>query len=201
MVLQKKKQVNRKEEKNGIRYERKHSLSAGHMDWHEPLGGPKVCVVLDDASRKILAGGEFANATAENSIKLIEDVIEEYGDIGFLRESITDHGSQFYANRRDKDGEADHSFEKFLEENRIKHILCGYNHPQSNGKIEKWFDLYRIHRGRFETFEEIIGWYNHRPHGSLNLRRAETPEMAFWRKMPEEYYYGLAAKSLGWVKV
>jgi len=25
--------------------------------------------------------------------------------------------------------------------------------------------------------------------------------MAFWRKMPEEYYYGLAAKSLGWVKV
>lgn len=54
---------------------------------------------------------------------------------------------------------------------------------------------------RFETFEEFIDWYNHRPHGSLNLRRAETPEMAFWRKMPEEYYYGLAAKSLGWVKV
>ena len=72
MVLQKKKQVNRKEEKNGIRYERKHSLSAGHMDWHEPSGGPRVCAVLDDASRKILAGGEFANATAENSIKLIK---------------------------------------------------------------------------------------------------------------------------------
>lgn len=34
--------------------------------------------------------------------------------------------------------------------------------------------------------------------GSLNLRRAETPEMAFWRKIPEEYYYGLAVKSLGW---
>jgi len=187
-----------KRRKKWIRYERKHSLSAGHMDWHEPSGGPRVCAVLDDASRKILAGGEFANATAENSIKLIKSVIEEYGYIGFLRETITDHGSQFYANRRDKNGEADHSFEKFLEENRIKHILCRYNHPQSNGKIEKWFDLYRIHRRRFETFEEFVVWYNHRPHGSLNLRRAETPEMAFWRKMPEEYYYGRAIKFFGW---
>ncbi|CAD6491566.1 MAG: Integrase core domain protein [Candidatus Argoarchaeum ethanivorans] len=107
------------------------------MDWHEPSGGPKLCVVLDDASRKILAGGEFGNATAENSIKLVKSAIEECGHIGFLRESITDHGSQFYANKRDKNGEADHSFEKFLEENRIKYILCRYNHPQSNGKTRK----------------------------------------------------------------
>ena len=63
-----------KRRKKWIRYERKHSLSAGHMDWHEPSDGPRVCVVLDDASRKILAGGEFANATAENSIKLVKGV-------------------------------------------------------------------------------------------------------------------------------
>jgi len=85
-----------------------------------------------------------------------------------------------------------------LENNKIKHILCRYKHPQTNGKVEKWFDLYRVHRKRFPTFEEFIEWYNNRPHGSLNLRRAETPEMAFWRKMPIEYYYGLAAKFFGW---
>ncbi len=181
-----------------IRYERKHSLSAAHMDWCEPPGESKVCAVLDDASRKILSGGEFENATAENSINLAREVIEKYGYIGVLRETITDHGSQFYANKRDENGEADHSFEAFLKANGIKHILCRYNHPQSNGKIEKWFDLYQIHRWRFNTFEEFIDWYNNRPHGSLNLRRAETPEMAFWRKMPEEYYYGLAIKALGW---
>ena len=72
------------------------------------------------------------------------------------------------------------------------------NTPPTNGKVEKWLDLYRIHRKRFPAFEEFIEWYNNRPHGSLNLRRAETPEMAFWRKMPVEYYYGLAAKFFKW---
>jgi len=187
-----------KRRKAWIRYEREHSLSAGHLDWHEPGDGKKICVVLDDASRKILAGGEFEAATEENSIKLVEEVIEKYGYIQVLRESITDHGTQFYANKRDKDGKAEHGFEKCLEEHGIKHILCRYKHPQTNGKVEKWFDLYRVHRKRFPTFEEFIEWYNSRPHGSLNLRRAETPEMAFWRKMPIEYYYGLAAKFFRW---
>lgn len=187
-----------KRRKPWIRYERDYSLSAGHLDWHEPSGGPKVCVVLDDASRKILSGGEFEQATEENSRRLVQEVLDKYGHIRLLREAITDHGSQFYANKRDKEGEANHGFEQFLKEKGIKHILCRYKHPQSNGKVEKWFDLYRIHRKRFKTFEGFIEWYNNRPHGSLNLRRAETPELAFWRKMPEEYYYRLATKFLRW---
>lgn len=181
-----------------IMYEREHSLSAGHLDWHDPGNGKQVCVVLDDASRKILAGNEFDNATEENSVKLVEEVIRKYGYIQIIRETITDHGTQFYANKRDKDGKAEHGFEKFLEEHGVKHILCRYKHPQTNGKVEKWFDLYRVHRKRFPTFEEFVEWYNNRPHGSLNLRRAETPEQAFWRKMPTGYYYGLAAKLFGW---
>ena len=50
----KKKQRRRK----WVRYERKHSMSAGHIDWHEYDGtNIKVCVILDDASRMVLAGG------------------------------------------------------------------------------------------------------------------------------------------------
>ena len=35
-----------------IRYERKHSLTAVHLDWHTSrINGKEVCVVLDDSSR------------------------------------------------------------------------------------------------------------------------------------------------------
>lgn len=53
-----------------VRYERKHSLSAIHMDWHmSKSNGKWVCAVLDDASRMILASGEFEAAT----VKLNDD--------------------------------------------------------------------------------------------------------------------------------
>jgi putative transposase len=40
--------------KTWLRYERKHSLTAVHLDWHTSgVNGKEVCVVLDDSSRFI----------------------------------------------------------------------------------------------------------------------------------------------------
>ena len=167
-----------------IRYERKHSLSAVHMDWAYN-SDPKMwlCAVLDDASRMILVAGEFDQATAENSIMLLEDAYSKYNHITPIREVITDHGSQFYANKRDKNGKAEHSFENYCLSLGVKHILCKYNHPQSNGKIEKWFHLYKRLRSEFNNIDEFVSWYNTiRPHMSLDLDNLETPEKAFYRK-------------------
>ena len=164
--LAKKEPNKSKRKKPWIRYERKHSLSAGHLDWHEPTGGPKVCVVLDDASRKILSEGEFEHASEENSRKLVQEVLDKYGYIKILKEAITDHGSQFYANKRDKKGYANHGFEQFLKKKGIKHILCRYKHPKTNGKVEKWFDLFRVNRKRFKTLNDFIEWYKNRPNES-----------------------------------
>ena len=180
-----------------IEYERQHSLSAGHMDWTE-FNGKQVCAVIDDASRNILAGGELDNATAENSIKLLREVIDKYGYLQILREIITDHGSQFCANKRDDDGNAEHSFELFCKQNNIKHILCRYKHPQSNGKIEKWFDFYKKNRNKFNSFDELVSFYNNKMHGSLRMRFAETPNMAFQHRLPTEVFFGLAVKFLKW---
>ncbi|MDR0461179.1 MAG: hypothetical protein LBH62_07105 [Nitrososphaerota archaeon] len=77
----------------------------------------QVCVVLDDASRKVLVGGEFSNATAENSILLLKTVHDQCRlsyNLG-IRECICDHGMQFYADRCDKSGFVDHSFENFFK--------------------------------------------------------------------------------------
>jgi putative transposase len=50
----------KRKQRKWVRYERKHSLSAGHIDWHQDgSSGQKICAVQDDSSRKILAIGEF----------------------------------------------------------------------------------------------------------------------------------------------
>jgi len=62
-----------------VRYEREHSLSAGHIDWHESgWSDLKVCVIIDDASRMILAGGEFKNINTENSKLVVDQLVERY---------------------------------------------------------------------------------------------------------------------------
>ena len=59
--------------KTWIRYERRHSLTAVHIDWHQrPNDGPWVYAVEDDASRKLLALLETDSATQEESIHGLE---------------------------------------------------------------------------------------------------------------------------------
>jgi putative transposase len=108
-------QKKKKRRKPWIRYERKHSLTAVHLDWHTSrINGKEVCVVLDDSSRFILSGGEFPAATGEASIDLVRKALEDYGEIRRIREVITDHGTQFFANKTDKNGESESAFDAFL---------------------------------------------------------------------------------------
>ena len=60
-------------------------------------------------------------------------------------------------------------------------------HPQTNGKVEKWFDLYEKYRLEFETFADFVKWYNtKRYHESLDQKHfLQTPENAFWARLPE----------------
>jgi putative transposase len=172
-----------------VRYEREHSLSAVHLDWHtSEINGKEVCVVLDDSSRFILAGGEFASATGETSINLVGKVLEDFGEVRKIREVITDHGSQFFANKKDKNSNSESAFAAFLAKNEINHILAGVKHPQTNGKIEKWYHTYEKNRKSFDNFDKFLDWYNSiRYHESLDEKHyLQTPEDAFWSRMPDE---------------
>jgi putative transposase len=171
-----------------IRYERKHSLTAVHLDWHTShFNNKEVCVVLDDSSRFILAGGEYSAATGENSIDLVRKALDEYGKVRKIQEVITDHGTQFFANKTDKNGESESQFSAFLAKNEIKHILARVKHPQTNGKIEKWYHTYEKSRKLFEDFDKFLNWYNSvRYHESLDEKHyLQTPEDAFWARMPD----------------
>ncbi len=79
------------------------------------------------------------------------------------------HGSEFGAHRRDENGCWDREFKQYLETNDVRPILARVKHPQNNGKVEKWFDAYNRFRYEFDSLDEFIGWYNNRPHGSLDF--------------------------------
>lgn len=171
-----------------IRYEREHSLTAVHIDWHDSdaVPGKKVCALLDDSSRFILAGIETDHATADQSIGLVQRLLAEYGNVRMVEEIISDHGSQFHANKKDKNGNSESRFETFLTENSIKHIKGRIKHPQTNGKFEKWNDTYEKNRIRFQNFDNFVNWYNTvRYHEALDTDHyLQTPWDAFWSRLP-----------------
>jgi putative transposase len=188
----------KKKRRKWVRYEREHSLSAGHIDWHESgWSDLKVCVIIDDASRMILAGGEFKNINTKNSKLVVDELVERYWWLCPMRELIMDHGAEFGAHRVREDGYWDSDFKQHLERHGIRPILARVKHPQTNGKLERWFGEYKKHRLAFSTFEDFKEWYNNRPHGSLDFEHLETPEQAFRRKMPLEMYFAIGHRLFG----
>jgi len=163
----------------GVRYERRHALTAVHVDWHLDKNGKWVYAVEDDASRKLLALIEGGRATTAASIRGLEEALKH----GRIKQVISDNGTQFTSQFLN----ANTRFSAFLKEHGIKHIKTRIKHPQSNGKIERWFSTYDAHRGAFDTVEAFLHWYNEvRPHRSLRFDVLETPSQAFERKKKAE---------------
>lgn len=90
-----------------------------------------------------------------------------------------------YANTRDQYGEADHALETHLDKHDITHTLCKIGRPQSNSKIERFYQTYEKHRWRFDSLDAFVEYYNdQRPHQSLRYDNLETPTEAFDRLLP-----------------
>jgi len=115
-------------------FERKHPNSMWQIDIKTVSQYPPVYTVtiLDDHSRFITGCDYYDNVpTTDDVIKLIKKAIKMYGP---PREILTDHGAQFYANK----GDGVSSFDLWLDEKRIKHILAGVRKPTTIGKVERW---------------------------------------------------------------
>lgn len=135
------------------------------------LGGRQVYLIgyIDDYSRYIVGLGLFTSQTAENVLETYRKATAEYG---VPKEMLTDNGRQ-YTNWRGKT-----RFEMELQKDKVKHIRSQPHHPQTLGKIERFWktilDEY-LSRAQFDSFEKarerIAMWvkhYNHRrPHQGI----------------------------------
>lgn len=175
-----------------VRYEREHSGSLVHGDFHRTSENHPHCILwMDDASRMILAGGEFSEATAEAAITTLETAQRRAAEWGLeIREANTDRGSQFFANKGESPSSVHTQFGQYLASRGIRHVVSRVNHPQTNGKLERFWREYDRHRWRYATLPEFIEWHNDQVHESLWVEVYETPREAWQRKMPIETQLG-----------
>ena len=124
---------------------------------------------IDDYSRFVTGLGLYRSQSAEN---VVETYRRATGDYGVPEELLTDNGRQ-YATWRGKT-----KFQKELLKDHVHHIRSQPHHPQTLGKIERFWQTLKdefLIRAKFDSFEEaqerlayFVKYYNHqRPHQSL----------------------------------
>jgi len=167
----------RRGQRSYVRYQWPISNYMWHCDWSE-LDNTQYSAFIDDRSRKIMAAGEFDNATKENILLVFYQAMLTNKVCPVI--VLSDKGSQFFTNKKNNKGErALSEFEKELEELGIDLWTSRRNHPQTNGKMEKWFDTMKRRKKKHpeETLQEFVKWYNeHRIHHALDYK---TPDEVY----------------------
>ncbi len=177
----------KKRRRKWIRYEREHSNSLWHTDWHK-IKDPRwkdqwLTCYEDDASRFIPGHGVYPTLTSAYSVEVLDQAIKRYGK---PKSILSDHGSTFYAVESQAREKGLTEFEKYLLKNKIRFITGRVDHPQTNGKIEKFFDIFEKKVKFFSSIDEFFEWYNEvRPHGAFDLSKVETPIQMFYKKLED----------------
>lgn len=164
-----------------VRYQWPISNYMWHCDWTE-YKGKQYIAFIDDRSRKIMAAAMFSHANKVHTLHVFYQAIlnNEVSPVIVL----SDKGVQFFANIKNKKGErALSEFEIELNAIGIELWTSRRNHPQTNGKMEKWWHTMKKRKKKHseESLEEFVLWYNkERIHHALEFR---TPEEVYQENM------------------
>ena len=131
----------------------------------------KVFVIgyLDDYSRFVVGMDIFHRQTVANTLDLLK---KSCGDYTFPNEILTDGGRQFVS------WTGNNQFGTYLRNHEIKHTVCRAHHPQTNGKMERFWRTLRMEffdKAKISTFDELreqlqlyVKHYNfQRPHQGI----------------------------------
>ena len=146
-----------------VKYEWPKPNMLWHTDWTEcPFTGKKLIAFIDDYSRYIVFAAYYDQATTENTILAFSLAMAKCGKPEAI---LTDNGVQFTPARSEFG-----PFSKFCDANGIRHILGRVHHPQTNGKIERWFGTYKqeFQHGK-DNLDSFLKFYNEqRRHQGIN---------------------------------
>ncbi len=158
--------------------------------WQIDIAGPQtighlkqlyLIALIDDCSRFVVAAEYFRTQKGTNVLKIVRDAVLSHGRANQI---LADRGAQFW----NAMGELATKYSKLLESLDIEPIFAKPRHPQTKGKIERWFEtvvqMFLVEARPFvkkrpkysladfnRLFKEWVEWYNtKKPHGSLPNR-------------------------------
>jgi putative transposase len=135
-----------------VKYEWPKPNMLWHTDWTIcPFTGFQLIAFIDDHSRYIIHAEYFTNSTTENTVLAFVRAIKQHGKPDAI---LTDNGTQFNVHGL---------FEEFCKKQGIHHILGRIHHPQTNGKIERWFGTYKQEfKNGEDNLDSFVKYYNER---------------------------------------
>ena len=156
----------------------------GPKGWDQTVGPLSV---LDDHSRYALALENTGSTQARGVQAVLERVFRESG---VPEEMLMDHGTPWF-NTQGRMGWS--QFTVWLMDQDVSLRFSGYQHPQTQGKVERFhrsLTAALLHRGRPEDSERQ-NWLNDfrqeyncvRPHEALEMK---TPDQV-WHKSPRMF--------------
>ena len=161
-----------------------------------------LIALIDDCSRFIVGAEYFRTQKGVNVLKVIRDAVLSHGR---PNEILADNGTQF----KNVLGELGTKYTKLLEMLGIKPIFARSYHPETKGKIERWFGTV-VHMFLPEArvviamnpkyslkdfnlkFKNWVEWYNtKKPHWSLPHKT--TPDKLYF-ELPNRVFRPLTVK-------
>jgi transposase InsO family protein len=156
------------------------------------IGKVFLIALLDDCSRYIVAAKYFSDEKGANIIYLLK---EAFTNQGRPNQILSDNGAQFRALMQPVETKYTH----LLKTLGVEPIFAKPNHPQTKGKLERWFGVVRqmwlgeerllVKNHPTYTLTEInrdfdlwLHFYNYeKPHRSLN---GKTPVEVYFQTTP-----------------
>ena len=143
-----------------------------HVDFAGPFCN-RMFLILVDAHSKWPEVIEMPSTSAEKTVEVLRFLFASYS---LPEQLVSDNGPQFTFE----------TFQEFMKQNGVKHILCSPYHPSSNGLAERFVRTFKesvkvgVRQGGHlsQVLANFLLTYRSTPHATTN----ESPSMLFVKR-------------------
>jgi transposase InsO family protein len=141
--------------------------------------------IIDDFSRFCVAAKLCWDQCADTLIRILHNAISVYGKPDKL---LTDQGPAFYSWSLEQT-----KFQEYLDDQEIEHIVAEPHSPQTEGKIERFFQTIKnelLRKVKFTDFEDAKAQIR----SFVESYNIERPHQGIQGKRPSDRFHGVVGE-------